>query len=985
MKGKSYALLISCIVLVLTGCGGGQDSDKTTDSQNRPPLIHTAENITVAEGSLAVVRVSASDPDGDTLHFLVQGVDAALFSIDSQGYLRFIQAPEAANPLDHNRDNYYQLDLVVSDGRATTTKSLGITVAKQLAGRVVDGPVSGARVFVDLNADGRLGDGEFSSESNTEGRFSIVATPGQGRLIAQGGIDTFSGRVRSSMILMAPVPADLLQPIVLTPLSSLLALTDTAANRATLLKLLKINATEPAVYATDNWELALKGDASANLRQKIEYQLMLLFNTAAVLTAPAGTVSVSQMNSLLAALSAYLLRYPATSFTEPVQVEGLLWAMVMAADNPRGMTTTQIKVVASSVAGVSAVLANPDFRSTGALARGVTGSGQSAFEAALEDFGAGRLAAQGFRDRTTLLALFGNLPDNRLGQDTDGDGLSDELDPDDDNDGMPDHVDAFPRDPREWVDTDGDGIGDNSDDDPKTPFATITIVSPGQNALVGQTVTVTATVTSQLDITEVSASLGNAQRPLVYSADAACGRFSCAPGFRGEFDLGNLPAGEYLLSVQLTDIQGRRLTQTRPLVLDRKPVLQIMQPLAGSVARPSVPLSAACTDDRGSCEIQVTHSALAGGTPLARAEGALNQTLDLSAYQGQAVNLSFTARDSANQTTQGQVLVYVETSSSLVEVLSVEGEIIDLDATRVLVKQPTSTGDRLHIRSRLDGSVTAIALAAGYSLSGSGGYLTPGGAIFTAQTGNVLTARVFDWNKNLLIDLGMPDSAHSLVTRGDYAIWSQGTRLYRRALSTGETLLISESAGNWQNDVAADGTVAYWDSSYRVQRYQNGVTTLLAKDAQYWNTYVRTDGAAYLYRKHDPCCGTQRYTIAMHNGTQESLLSRFMEKSPNPGVHFQIKNNWIAYTDLGGLGQRHVWTRSPEGILNQRTLFGTDSSIDALAASGELLLVNGGVRYLNTAGTGNIQVSSSLGKSFRIGDDWYLAIGRSLFRIEAKN
>ena len=53
--------------------------------------------------------------------------------------------------------------------------------------------------------------------------------------------------------------------------------------------------------------------------------------------------------------------------------------------------------------------------------------------------------------------------------DSDGDGLSDDLDPDDDNDGVVDDDDAFPLDPAESVDSDGDGVGDNADEFPHDP------------------------------------------------------------------------------------------------------------------------------------------------------------------------------------------------------------------------------------------------------------------------------------------------------------------------------------------------------------------------------------------------------------------------------------------------------------------------------------------------------------------------------------
>jgi len=43
--------------------------------------------------------------------------------------------------------------------------------------------------------------------------------------------------------------------------------------------------------------------------------------------------------------------------------------------------------------------------------------------------------------------------------------MPDDLDDDDDNDGYPDADDMFPNDPAEWNDTDQDGIGNNIDPD----------------------------------------------------------------------------------------------------------------------------------------------------------------------------------------------------------------------------------------------------------------------------------------------------------------------------------------------------------------------------------------------------------------------------------------------------------------------------------------------------------------------------------------
>ncbi|MGD8594334.1 MAG: Calx-beta domain-containing protein [Gammaproteobacteria bacterium] len=64
--------------------------------------------------------------------------------------------------------------------------------------------------------------------------------------------------------------------------------------------------------------------------------------------------------------------------------------------------------------------------------------------------------------------------DPHLSGDLDGDGYDDLVDNDDDNDGVIDFIDAFPRDVNEHLDSDKDGIGDNSDD---TPYLSEGVVS----------------------------------------------------------------------------------------------------------------------------------------------------------------------------------------------------------------------------------------------------------------------------------------------------------------------------------------------------------------------------------------------------------------------------------------------------------------------------------------------------------------------------
>jgi len=61
---------------------------------------------------------------------------------------------------------------------------------------------------------------------------------------------------------------------------------------------------------------------------------------------------------------------------------------------------------------------------------------------------------------SSIVNLEGNL---HAHEDTDNDGVNNNIDTDDDNDGTPDTQDAFPEDPDETTDTDNDGSGNNAD------------------------------------------------------------------------------------------------------------------------------------------------------------------------------------------------------------------------------------------------------------------------------------------------------------------------------------------------------------------------------------------------------------------------------------------------------------------------------------------------------------------------------------------
>lgn len=123
----------------------------------------------------------------------------------------------------------------------------------------------------------------------------------------------------------------------------------------------------------------------------------------------------------------------------------------------------------------------------------------------------------------------------------------------------------------------------------------------------------------------------------------------------------------------------------------------------------------------------------------------------------------------------------------------------------------------------------------------------------------------------------------------------------------------------------------------------------------------------------------------MNDGTGEiELLPGGTGPELSPGVNFQVANGWVAYTKPGTSGQLQVWTRSPEGIQSQITHFGDDSRISALAPNGEVMFRHGR-RYLGRSGQTPIDIDSGLGTVFWQQGQWWLTLGRSLFKVQPGN
>jgi VCBS repeat-containing protein len=103
----------------------------TVTGVNDAPTLSGPAAVNVLENTTAVASFAAADADaGQTPTFSITGgADAALFAIDAAtGALRFIAAPDFEAPADAGGDNVYDVIVGASDGTATTTQAVAVTV-----------------------------------------------------------------------------------------------------------------------------------------------------------------------------------------------------------------------------------------------------------------------------------------------------------------------------------------------------------------------------------------------------------------------------------------------------------------------------------------------------------------------------------------------------------------------------------------------------------------------------------------------------------------------------------------------------------------------------------------------------------------------------------------------------------------------------------------------------------------------------------------
>jgi len=133
---------LALALMFLSACGSDgstQPAPPNPPPPNQPPVFSSAAATSVVENITgSVYQAAANDPNGDSVTYsIVGGADAARFTMSASGQLSFVSSPNFDLPSDADTNNVYEIQIGASDGKASTTLALSLTVTNSKEGVAV--------------------------------------------------------------------------------------------------------------------------------------------------------------------------------------------------------------------------------------------------------------------------------------------------------------------------------------------------------------------------------------------------------------------------------------------------------------------------------------------------------------------------------------------------------------------------------------------------------------------------------------------------------------------------------------------------------------------------------------------------------------------------------------------------------------------------------------------------------------------------------
>jgi len=404
-----------------------------------------------------------------------------------------------------------------------------------------------------------------------------------------------------------------------------------------------------------------------------------------------------------------------------------------------------------------------------------------------------------------------------------------------------------------------------------------------------------------------------------------------------------------------TDANGNSSQAVATLLHDSPARITVDQPIDSSVVAGTSQLDASCVDDdpAGGCTLSVSVEdgpMLVGPSP-----SPLHASISLDQYDGKLVALLVTAKDSKDQSSVVRRMVWVETSSHLQAIGTVEGNLLAVSGTRLL----WSTGSTVGIRQGGTSEIITTTVEGTPQVGLS--FLTPVGALFATAVNVAPYSKLYLWSNGSLTTKALT-ALTTLAASGNYVIYNlppglNGT-LYRTDVTSGTEIKIDTTASNANNSVAENGDVAFWTTAGEIVRYRNGAETNVTSDGgSIKDFYPLTDGINIVFRRSPPT-NPDQFEIWLYDGSTLSMLAPSRNGNAQSVTDYVVNGGWTAFTKDDGSGGFQVWTRSPTGTLQAVAGSGPSPKIRALGPDGSVIFDSNVDRYYAAPGGTPTRVSS---------------------------
>jgi hypothetical protein len=493
---------------------------------------------------------------------------------------------------------------------------------------------------------------------------------------------------------------------------------------------------------------------------------------------------------------------------------------------------------------------------------------------------------------------------------------------------------------------------------------------------------VDVSITSTLELSEVTASVGTLTAPLTAEGS---GRW------RGQLVIASLPSAPAIaLVVTAKDVNGAVGEASVTMAFDRPPILTVFEPVNGAVGHPTVSLRLTCTDElpTGCVTVEVYQTIYGEDRGLLfSGQGNVNTTLSLPGHDD-VVYLVIRAKDAHGRESAVNRALAVVTNPALTEVADADsGFILDADAERLLV----GLGNSLRLVNRSSGASTTIFTADSTTIRDT--HLTPSGALFVTEDRHsgidiLQREQLHEFRDGVLSTLDTGD-IKDVQVEGGFAAWrgDRGSRLMWRNLTTGTSQQVWDPAPVM--DLAPNGDVVFVRGYYgtdptpppgEVFRFRNGTTEQITNNAAGGLAagLVATDGDRIVEELGTVGApeGLPFKTVLLDPTGDVVLATGVVVSQP---AQFLANGGWVAFRrfDMAGVGQ--VWVRSPEGVETQLSFQGNFTpNMRMLSGNGEVLY-----DYLTRASPSlpAARVAGASAVPIYIDGALHVALGASLFRV----